>query len=185
MAADHEPPYVFALGLLVYADPKLTHANEYLAAFGAGATLATVSPSLRESFHSFGELVAELVKLAALPVRRLVSPADGDGPVDRKVAVCGRRTARCGPCVHGARLAGQRPWSSRRSGGGLVWAKGFASVVYAMLVLHAPLEAGGHLFHLAALVVAASIAVHSSSDVPMVRWLSRASSTAKNELRRR
>ena len=40
----------------------------FLAAFAAGITVATVGPRARESFHRFGELVAELLKLAALLV---------------------------------------------------------------------------------------------------------------------
>lgn len=64
----YEPLNAFAVGLLVLALAMLTHANVFLAAFSAGITIATMSPALREAFHQFGELVAELLKLGALLV---------------------------------------------------------------------------------------------------------------------
>jgi NhaP-type Na+/H+ or K+/H+ antiporter len=48
--------------------------------------------------------------------------------------------------------------------------KGFASVVYGLLILDAGLERSDELFHLVALVVAASILAHSSTDVVIARW---------------
>ena len=72
---EYEPLFGFAVGILVFALASLTHANEYLAAFAAGITLASVSPRVKESFHRFGELLAELLKLAALLVfGALISP---------------------------------------------------------------------------------------------------------------
>ncbi len=64
----YEPLNAFAVGLLVLALAMLTHANVFLAAFSAGITIATMSPELRTAFYQFGELVAELLKLAALLV---------------------------------------------------------------------------------------------------------------------
>ncbi len=48
--------------------------------------------------------------------------------------------------------------------------KGFASVVYALLILEAGIPLSDELFHLAALVIAASILAHSSTDVLVARW---------------
>jgi sodium/hydrogen antiporter len=48
--------------------------------------------------------------------------------------------------------------------------KGFASVVYALLILEAGLTSSDELFHLAALVIVASILAHSSTDVLVARW---------------
>ena len=66
--ATYRPLNAFAIGLLVLAISSMTHANEFLAAFAAGITVATVGPEVRRAFHHFGELVAELLKLAALLV---------------------------------------------------------------------------------------------------------------------
>jgi hypothetical protein len=49
-------------------------------------------------------------------------------------------------------------------------AKGFASVVYGLLVLTAGLAASERLFALIALTVVVSIVAHSSTDVLIARW---------------
>ena len=48
--------------------------------------------------------------------------------------------------------------------------KGFASVVYGLLILEAGIGHGDELFHLVAVVIAISIVAHASSDVPVARW---------------
>jgi NhaP-type Na+/H+ or K+/H+ antiporter len=71
----YEPLNAFAIGLLVLGIASLTGANEFLAAFAAGVTVATTSPAIRHTFHQFGELIAELLKLAALLLfGALISP---------------------------------------------------------------------------------------------------------------
>jgi NhaP-type Na+/H+ or K+/H+ antiporter len=52
--------------------------------------------------------------------------------------------------------------------------KGFASVVYGLLILHSAVEGGDLMFHLIALVTVLSIVAHSSTDVLVARWLRRA-----------
>ena len=75
-SAGYQPLNAFAIGLLVLALGQATHGNLYLAAFAAGITIATCGPKQRESFEQFGELLAELFKLAALLVfGALISPA--------------------------------------------------------------------------------------------------------------
>ena len=70
------PLNAVAIGLLVLALGKATHGNLFLAAFAAGITVATVGPAQREAFEHFGELVAEILKLAALLVfGALLAPA--------------------------------------------------------------------------------------------------------------
>jgi NhaP-type Na+/H+ or K+/H+ antiporter len=44
ISSSYEPLYAFSVGLLVLSVASLTHANEFLAAFAAGVTVATVSP---------------------------------------------------------------------------------------------------------------------------------------------
>ncbi len=65
-------------------------------------------------------------------------------------------------------------------GGGLEWRewvaaawfgpKGFASVVFGLLVLKSGVARADELFHLAALVIVGSILAHSSTDVLVARW---------------
>ncbi|MCZ9336977.1 sodium:proton antiporter, partial [Streptomyces sp. TRM76130] len=47
--------------------------------------------------------------------------------------------------------------------------KGFASVVYGLLVLQAGIPQGEEAFNLIAVTIAFSIAAHSSTDVPIAR----------------
>src|SRR5438067_265362 len=63
-----EPLNAFALGLLVLAICYRTGANLFLGAYAAGISVATFSSSVAESFQTFGELIAELLKLSALLV---------------------------------------------------------------------------------------------------------------------
>src|SRR5262249_9701663 len=62
------PLNAVAIGLLVLALGKATHGNLFLAAFAAGIAVATVGEAQREAFEHFGELIAEVFKLAALLV---------------------------------------------------------------------------------------------------------------------
>jgi NhaP-type Na+/H+ or K+/H+ antiporter len=57
-----------SIGLMVLGFANLTHANLFLAAFTAGITIASLAPDIEHSFADFGELVTELLKLAAILV---------------------------------------------------------------------------------------------------------------------
>lgn len=54
--------------------------------------------------------------------------------------------------------------------------KGFASVVYGLLILEAGVEGADEMFHVVALVIFASILAHSSTDVPIAQAFARADS---------
>ncbi|WP_218005259.1 cation:proton antiporter domain-containing protein [Actinomadura macra] len=76
ISAKYEPLNAVAIGLLVLALGQATHGNLFLAAFAAGVTVASIGDQHRKAFIEFGELVAELLKLAALLVfGALLSPA--------------------------------------------------------------------------------------------------------------
>ncbi len=71
----YEPMNGVAIGLLVFALSTGLHGNLYLAAFAAGITVATFGERQRHAFEPFGDVVAELLKLAALLVfGALISP---------------------------------------------------------------------------------------------------------------
>ncbi len=170
-ATAYEPLNGFAIGLLVLALALLTHANVFLAAFAAGITVATMSPAMRASFHEFGELVAELLKLGALLVFGALISLSFLGDIGIRgyvFAALALLTAR--PLALG--LALLRSSLSRKESLAAAWfgPKGFASVVYGLLILEADLVRSDELFHLVALVVVASILAHSSTDVVVARW---------------
>lgn len=168
----YEPLFATSVGLLVFAVTSLTHANEFLAAFAAGVTIATVHPKAREEFHRFGEIVAELLKLGALLLFGiLITPTfftdlDASDYVFVALALFVARPVGLGLALVGSGM----DWREKAAAS---WfgPKGFASVVYALIILDAVGgEAGVHLFHLMAIVVAASMVAHSSTDVAIAKW---------------
>lgn len=169
--ASYEPLNAFAIGLLVLATTSLTHANAFLAAFSAGITVATMSPAIRDAFNEFGELVAELLKLAALLVfGALISPRFlGEIPLTGYLfASVALFVAR--PVSLALALVGSSLRFRERIAAAWFGPKGFASVVYGLLILRSGVAARSELFHLVALVVVASIIAHSSTDVVIARW---------------
>jgi len=168
----YAPLNAFAIGLLVFALASITHANEFLAAFAAGITVGTIGPEVRAAFHRFGELVAELLKLAALLVfGALMSPQflmeiPWTGYGFAVLVLLAVRPIALGIALFGSRL-GWREWVTAAWFG----PKGFASVVFGLLVLKSGLPRGNEVFHLTAIVITASILAHSSTDVLVARWL--------------
>lgn len=159
-----------ALGVLLYALCSLTHANDYLAAFAAGATLATVSPRAEHAFHALGEQLSELAKFAALLVFGALLTPDLFGRVGvggYVAAVLFLVVARPVPVV--ASLAGTGLPRREKLVAAWFGPKGFASVVYGLLVLHSGIPEGRGVFDLVAVTIALSIFLHSSSDVPVAR----------------
>lgn len=163
-----------AVGLIVLSLAELSHANLFLAAFAAGITIATLAPELSDSFHEFGELVTELLKLVAILVfGALISPAFlAEIPLLGYVfAVLALVVAR--PVAIALSLLGSRlPWREQAA---VAWfgPKGFASVVYGLIVLDSGAEQADEMFHLVALAVVLSILAHSSTDVPIAHHFAR------------
>lgn len=168
----YEPLNAFAIGLLVLAIAQATHGNLFLAAFAAGVTVSTYGPQQRESFERFGELLAELLKLAALLVfGALISPSFlGQIPAAGWLfAVLTLVLAR--PLALALALVGSRMPRGERAATAWFGPKGFASVVYGLLVLQSGIPAAGEIFHLVGLVIVLSIIAHSSTDVLVARTL--------------
>ncbi len=170
-SAIYAPLNGFAIGLLVFAFSEAFHGNLFLAAFAAGITVATVGEGQRESFELFGELLAELLKLFALLVFgalisvEFLSEIPWTGWLFAVLALLLARPLALAPCFIGTEL-------SAREQGAAMWfgPKGFASVVYGLIVLNSPLVAADEIYHLVALTIVISILAHSSTDVVVARW---------------
>ena len=166
----YEPLLAFAIGMLVFAVTRRLHWNEYLAAFAAGITIATISLEVRDAFHRFGEIVAELLKLAALLLfGALVSIEVLRGTSLAGYLFIGLSLLVARPVALGIALFGSRlDWRERLAA---AWfgPKGFASVVYGLLIFNSGITHGKLLFHLIACIVGLSIVVHSSTDVVTAR----------------
>ncbi len=166
-----QPLGPLAVGILLYAVAHLTGANAYLAAFAGGAAIAQLNPAAQEAFGHLGEQLAELAKFAALLVfGALITPTllSSIGWGGWVVAVLS--------------LVLVRPLSlilSLSGGSGLerkelyaaAWfgPKGFASVVYGLLVLHSGIPQAQQVYELVAVCIGLSIVAHSSTDVPVAR----------------
>ncbi|MGW3351802.1 cation:proton antiporter [Nonomuraea rubra] len=170
-STQYEPLNALAIGLLVLALGKATHGNLFLAAFSAGITVATFGPRQRESFEHFGELISEVFKLAALLVfGALITPAllGSVGWQGWLFAVLALIVAR--PIA--IWLSFLRSGLSVREQAAVAWfgPKGFASVVYGLLVLGSGIAAAVPVFQLVAVTIVLSILLHSSTDIVVARW---------------
>jgi NhaP-type Na+/H+ or K+/H+ antiporter len=125
-----------------------------------------------ESFEPFGDLLSELTKFAALLVfGALITPdrlshLGWQGWLLAVMAIVLVRPA----SMLLSLLRTPMPRSERLTA---AWfgPKGFASVVYGLLVLQAGLPNGDKLFDLIAVTIALSIILHSSTDVPVAHML--------------
>ncbi|MFI7491133.1 cation:proton antiporter [Micromonospora echinaurantiaca] len=169
-STQYEPLNGVAIGLLVLALGQVTHANLFLAAFAAGVTVATFGERQRESFEHFGELIAELFKLVALLVFgalisfEFLGEIAWTGWIFAVLAIVAARPLALAVSFLGSHLSRTEQFAAMWFG-----PKGFASVVYGLLVLEAGIPAGDEVFHLVALTVVLSIVAHSSTDLVIAR----------------
>ncbi len=170
----YEPLTAFAVGLLVYAVAAITHANTFLAAFAAGITVATLSGRMRQAFHEFGELITEILQLAAILVFgallsvQFLSEIPAAGYLFALLALVLPRAVAMFTSLAGTGF----PWPQRLAA---AWfgPKGFASVLYTLWIVNSGIARADAILHLAALVIAGSILAHSSTDVLIANWLAR------------
>ncbi|MGH3736930.1 MAG: cation:proton antiporter [Micromonosporaceae bacterium] len=166
----YEPLNAMAIGLVVLGLGSVTHGNLFIAAFAAGVTVATFGKRQRESFEHFGELIAELFKLAALLVfGALIMPSlftsvGWRGWVFALLALLVARPVALALSFLGSKLSVREQIAAMWFG-----PKGFASVVYVLVVLAAGIPAGEQIFALVALTIVLSILAHSSTDVVVAR----------------
>lgn len=162
-----------AIAVMLYATCHLTHANPYLAAFAAGSTIATLDRVAAEHFEHFGDLLSEITKFAALLVfGALITPERIShlSVGDWAVAIIAILLVR--PAAMMLSLLRTPLPARERSVAAWFGPKGFASVVYGLLVLQAGIPTGEHVFDLVAITIALSIVLHSSTDVPVAKALS-------------
>ena len=165
-----QPLGPLAVAIVLYGLCGLTGANSYLAAFGAGITIATVAPEPSRSFEPFGELVSELTKFAAVMVfGALLTPRFfADLPAGAwAVALISLLIVRPVSVLISLWRAGL----PRRERFAAAWfgPKGFASVVYGLLAVQSRVPEARTVFQVVALAIAVSIIAHSMTDVPVAR----------------
>jgi len=161
-----------SVAILVYGCCAALHANEFLAAFVAGATIATIRPAASEAFRHTGELASEIVKGVALVAFATLLDAtmlSTAGVVGAGFAVAVILVSRPVPVL--TALAGSRLTGRERAAVAWFGPKGFASVAYAVIVAFSDMESAMKVLALVAITVLISVVAHSSTDVAVARWL--------------
>jgi NhaP-type Na+/H+ or K+/H+ antiporter len=163
-----------AVAFVMLPTAYLLGGNLYLTAFIGGIVLATSSPVVVESFQPTGEVVSELVKLGALLAFGALFSASfvsdiniGDVVFALAVLVLVR------PVALLISFIGRTIDWPLFAAAAWFGPKGFATVTFSLLVLQRGVVHGDEIFHLAGLVVAASIVAHSSTDTVVARLLAR------------
>lgn len=173
VSASHEALLPLAVAVLIMGSAEAAGWNAYLAAYAGGLTLATVSPRSRDEFHDVGERLGEVLKLAALLLIAVTLSGlpTGAPTIDYLFAAIVLTFARTAAMVL-ALLGSGLPWRERMVA---AWfgPKGFASVVYGLMLLRSGIPDADQLFKLVAVTIVLSIVVHSSTDVPIAHYFRR------------
>lgn len=168
-----QPLTPLALALIVFAVSDMLEANQFLAAFVAGACIATIRPAASNSFRHTGELVSEMAKGAALLAFASLITADVLGAVGVAgvvVAVAVIAISRPVPVI--AVMVGSELSTRERVAVAWFGPKGFASLAYAVIISSSGMADADAVLGLVTLTVLLSVVAHSSTDVTVARALS-------------
>jgi len=167
----YTPLLGLTIALLVFSTAKIAHANAFLAAFFAGVTIASMDSDTRDVFLEYGELVSELFKLGgvllfgALLTFNLFFEVN---PLIYVFTLLALILAR--PIAISLSLLGTKTNWSERLVASWFGPRGFASVVYGLLVLWSGIPRARELFLMISVVITASILLHSSTYGLVVRY---------------
>ncbi|MGE3076240.1 MAG: cation:proton antiporter [Dehalococcoidia bacterium] len=171
-ASLYEPLHGLAIAAITFGLAHLLDVNDFLAAFAAGITIAATNRTVASSLTAAAEPVVEALKLAALLIfgSLLTTTVISDFYLGGTLLVIGTLLV-VRPLALGVALLGTR--LSMGVFGAAAWfgPRGFASVLYGLLVLGNGMERGEYLFHGIALVIASSMVLHSSTDALLARRL--------------
>ena len=170
IADTYRPIVGIAVGITVFGVCRLTGANELLAAFAAGVTLASLRRDLATAFTRVGEPLSEAVKLAALLVfgASLTLTLDTTALVFAALVLVVARPVALLLAFFGGGLS-RTEWCAAAWFG----PKGFASMLYAAIVLHSGIADAHRMYGIIGLVVTLSIVAHSSTDTLVARAFGR------------
>lgn len=163
---------VITIGMLLFALARLFQANIFLTAFTAGISIATLNPDLRDVFKPLGEVVAEMLKLGALlilgallSVRFLEALSWRDVVFALSVLLLAR------PFSVFLALRNSRMSMQARLAAAWFGPRGFASVVYGLMLFTSGVSEAAALFRIVSTVIIISILAHSTTDVLVARWI--------------
>jgi sodium/hydrogen antiporter len=166
---DYESMYAIGLAFAAYAAAEAFHGSGFLAAFGAGLTIAALDVELCDCFVDFGEASAEMFLL-------LTFVAFGAGPIwhglqvlDWKLLAFGAiaLVARTIVLLPVLRLTAMDPASRRL----VSWfgPRGLNTMLLALLPVFAGIAGSERLFAICAAVVLMSVVVHGTA-LAVISW---------------
>lgn len=170
----YSPMFGLAVFLLVFSTAKLLDANVFLAAFFAGVTIATVDKDVRDVFLKYGEILSELFKLGGVLLFGVLLTFNVFSEVTpliylymMLVLIIAR------PVAINLALLGSAMNRQERLVASWFGPRGFASVVYGLLVVGSGIPHARELFLMISVVVTGSILIHSSTDGLIAHWFQR------------
>ena len=166
---DYESLYSLGIAFAAYAAAESVHGSGFLAAFGAGLTIAFLDVELCDCFKEYGETTAELallltfVLLGGSLIWSGLSFATGSTLVFVLLVLLAR------PAIYLAAFAPTRIEAPTRLLVAWFGPRGLSSLLLALLPVFAGAPAGPAIFQLTCLVVLVSIVVHGGTLVWMGR----------------
>lgn len=163
-----------AIGALVFTVSSLTGANLFVAAFVAGIVIGRRSDHVVTSFERIGEPISEVLKVLAVFLFGMLLHASLFRTLSwGSVALIAVFLFAIRPLALGISLAGTGIPRDEFAVAAWFGPRGFASVVYGLLVLGSTTDQAGLDFSIIAATIAASIVLHSSTDVPISKYFER------------
>ncbi len=173
----------FSVLLLLVALSGLAHVNVFIAAYAGGISMATFGGRFREAFLELGEPLAELLKLAAILLFGAFVSLDFLRTVTlTQFAFAMLVLFLARPLAFLITLfRSSLPWRERLAA---AWfgPRGFASVVYALLIISYGVDPGMQLFGLISWVILFSILLHSTTDHLVANWIGGENEEEKSSL---
>ncbi len=168
----YAPLFGFGVLLLLISTAYLLHANVFIAAYAGGIGFASFSPRYCKAFQSLGGPLAELMKLGAILLFGAFVSLDFLRSITTTqivFAILVLFLAR--PLAFLITLfRSSLPWRERATA---AWfgPRGFASVVYALLIVSYGVDRSKNLFALISWVILFSIVLHSTTDQFFAHWI--------------
>jgi len=166
---DYESLYSLGIAFAAFAAAESVHGSGFLAAFGAGLTIAAFDVELCDCFKEYGETTAELlllltfVLLGGSLIWSGLSLATGATLLFVLLVLVGR------PVIYLAAFAPTRIEAPTRWLVAWFGPRGLSSLLLALLPVFAGAPEGAAIFQLTCLVVLVSIVVHGGTLVWMGR----------------
>ena len=181
---EYQALYGVGLVFAAYVGGVAVHGDGFLAAFAAGAAIALLDLELCDCFLEYGDATAEMIMLIAFILfGAVLSTVIGTVPLGATLALAAVTIFVARPLAVGLVLRRAELSPSARAFIGWFGPRGLASLLLALLVVHASVAGGERLLAITGIVVIVSVIVHGMTATPIAGWYGRkvASATLAEE----